>query len=665
MTESPNRSDAASEPTQPRSAVRTLAAAWRGATSGSVSVMVALALPLLIALVALVAEYGYGLHCKAEDQRIADLAAYAGAVAYGSTNSTSTMNAVIANVAVLNGVASTSVSGSLVSSPTGDGNQAVLVNVNTTAPLVLAQIFGASATLPVAASAYAELKANSLGCIIALDGRAAGVALSGGTAVKAPTCAVASNAAVSAPCGTSLTTTQIDYNSSSPPSAPCGGIVAPSGQTLRITKTVTADPLAANSGVLAAKAHIASVAGLTSPAGPGVTGGVAVDFGYSTSSTQAQLAADGCAGVYAANTWTVTCAGAGPFHFGAITTGGGISVNFNTGGSASAVYDFSGYIYNTGSAMAFGPGTFNINQGVVTGGGTTTTFGAGTFNIGRGSGGCNGSSGYSICHGGALLAFNGPSTFVTQGGVYNGGGGRLVLGAGSSNSFDIGAANDGDAFAAAGGATTTFADAIGPGDVFEMAGDIDIVSGGGSCLTLSAAAQHDINGNLATAGATLLGAGVYTVNGYIGLGVNGGGDVTCAGADLGMSGTGVTLVTSGAHLIPGGTCSGLSFCIAAGFDSVTLTAPSSGKTANLVVVGPTSGSLGGAGFAEGARNTSLSGALYFPTGPITLSGGASVGNGSGQCLELIGSQITLLGGAVLASSCFSGGASSSGVVLVQ
>ncbi len=636
-----------------------------GARSGSVSVVAAICLPLLIAMVALVAEYGYGLHCKAQDQRVADLAAYAGAVVYGSTSSTATMNAVIANVGVLNGVQSSSVSGSLVSSPTGDGNQAVLVRVNTTAPLELAQIFGGPARLPIAASAYAELKANSSGCIIALDGAGAGIALSGGTAVKAPTCAVASNAAVSAPCGTTITSTQIDYNSSSPPSAPCGGIVAPSGQTLRITKTVTADPLVANSGVLAANAHIASVANLASPAGPGVTGGVAVDFGYSTNSTQAQLAADGCTGVYAANTWTVTCAGAGPFHFGNITTGGGISVNFNTGGSASAVYDFGGYIYNTGSAMAFGRGTFNINQGIITGGGTTTTFGAGTFNIGRGSGGCNGSSGYSICHSGALLAFNGPSTFVTQGGIYNGGGSKLVLGAGSSNSFNIGAANDGDAFVAAGGATTTFADATGPGDLFEMAGALDVVSGGGSCLTLSAAAQHDINGNFATAGGTLLGPGVYTVNGYIGLGANGGGDVTCGGTDLGLSGTGVTLVASGAQLIPGGTCSGLSFCIAAGFNSVTLTAPSSGATAGLVVVGPTTGSHAGASFAEGASGTSLSGTLYFPAGGITLGGGASVGNGPGQCLELIGSQVTLTGGALLASSCFSDAGSLSAVVLVQ
>ena len=98
---------------------------------------------------------------------------------------------------------------------------------------------------------------------------------------------------------------------------------------------------------------------------------------------------------------------------------------------------------------------------------------------------------------------------------------------------------------------------------------------------------------------------------------------------------------------------------------VPLTAPSSGPTGNLVVVGPTNGGTAGASFSEGASNTSLSGAVYFPNGPVTLDGGASVGNGPGQCLELIGSQVTLAGGTVLASSCFSGAGSGGGVVLVQ
>ena len=48
-----------------------------------------------------------------------------------------------------------------------------------------------------------------------------------------------------------------------------------------------------------------------------------------------------------------------------------------------------------------------------------------------------------------------------------------------------------------------------------------------SCLTLPAAGAADINGSFATAGGTTLGAGIYTINGYVALGSGGGGDVTC------------------------------------------------------------------------------------------------------------------------------------------
>ena len=80
-----------------------------------------------------------------------------------------------------------------------------------------------------------------------------------------------------------------------------------------------------------------------------------------------------------------------------------------------------------------------------------------------------------------------------------------------------------------------------------------------------------------------------------------------------------------------------------------------------------SNGLGGASFAEGASGNSLSGVFYFLSAPVSLSGAGNVGNGAGQCLELIGSTITLSGGSALASTCAGLGASSSGgtVVLVQ
>ncbi len=341
-------------------------------------------------------------------------------------------------------------------------------------------------------------------------------------------------------------------------------------------------------------------------------------------------------------------------------------MNFNTTGSSAIVYNFSGLVNVSGTAMAFGPGTYNMAKGLKTTGGSTTTFEAGTFNIGKSTTACSDGVFYSICHLGTSLTFKGSSTFSMQGGIYNNGGSDMILGlGGTSNSYDIGPASSGNALWLGGGAYTKFYDASGTGNLFKVTGNFWVPSGGGSCTWLPAAAQHDIKGNFLTAGGTVLGSGVYTITGYMDLGGTAGGDVTCDGASVGLSGTAVTIVLGGASTPGSGTCLGQAFCLAAGYNNVTLTAPTgTAGTAGLVVVGPAS-ATGGALFAEGASNTSLSGAFYFPQGAISLSGGASVGGGTGQCLELIGTQVTLSGGTAAGSNCVSGGGGSVRIALVQ
>ncbi|ANT51282.1 pilus assembly protein TadG-related protein [Mesorhizobium amorphae] len=58
---------------------------------GNVLITSALVLPLLIGMAALVTEYGGALVERANNQRIADLSAYAGALAYNATSSTDQM----------------------------------------------------------------------------------------------------------------------------------------------------------------------------------------------------------------------------------------------------------------------------------------------------------------------------------------------------------------------------------------------------------------------------------------------------------------------------------------------------------------------------------------------------------------------------------------------
>ena len=631
----------------------------------AVSIIAALSMPALIAFSSLVAEYGHGLLVKTEDQRVADLAAYAGALAYNANATTASVTSAANAVATLNGVPTNNVSATLVNSPTGDGNQAVRVSVTSALPIYLASVVGGSTSLAVSASSYAELNVQTTGCIIALSAGGAGVSLSGGTAVTASGCSVASNASEVVPCGTTITSKWVTYDSAAP-TVGCSGITGPGGTSASISQKLTTDPLAGSAGVTAATSHLTTVSSLSSPAAPTVTSGGDVNFAYSQASTQAQLTADHCTGTFASNTWTVTCSGYTSYNFGAITTGGGITVNFNTGGSSSNTYNFSGLIDFTGTAITFGPGTYNIAGGLITHGGATVTFAAGAYNIGKSATNCSDGVKYSICNEGTVLTFAGPSQFTLQGGVYNNGGSRLILGSsGTGNSFNIGAASSGNSLWLGGGSYTQMGDATDAGSVFQLAGNFWVPSGGGSCTYLPAAAQHDIKGSFFTAGGTVLGAGVYSVTGYVDLGGSGGGDVTCNGTAVGMSGSGVTFVIGGSTLPASGTCSGQAFCLAAGYNNVTLTAPGSGATtAGLVVIGP-AGATGGAAFAEGASNTSLSGAFYFPQGAITLSGGASVGGGSGQCLEMIGTQVTLSGGTAAASNCVSGGGGTTRIALVQ
>lgn len=683
---------------------------------------------MLVGIVALVAEFGQALLDRAENQRVADLAAYSGAVAFTATSSNTAMAAAANRVVTLNGIAATDASVQLVPSPRDEAAQAVNVAISTTRPLFLAPILGFQNFLPVGAEAFVQLGGSTPPCIIALSPAQTGVTLTGGTTVNAPECAVASNAAVSVPCGTRINTITVNYDSASPPSQPCGGIAAPAGRSLTITRGPTADPLATYAGVTTATARHATVAALAAPAAPAaptvsVTGGTDLDFPWwnDTGYFGGKLPS-GCAQSYASG-WIITCAAGKSYTFGTVKiqhavrlalTGSG-ATTFNFRGTLSinngafefpaATYNFAkGLEVNSGANVTFGAGTFNvaesmtihtgtssfgagtytigqrllvssgtvtfgdgtynIRQGMTTNGGTTTTFGAGTFNIGASTASCSGAT-YSVCHTGTTLTFGGPSTFAFAAGLYNNGGSTMVLGSGTTNSYRIGPSSGGNAIFGGGGSKTRFADAIGTGKVFELGGNLNMANGGGSCMTLPAAAQHDIKGYVSTAGGTRLGAGVYTVNGYIALGANGGGDVSCDGSTVGIEGTGVTLVASGATTPSSWTCSGVSFCIGAGYGNVRLSAPTGGDTAKLVVVGPSvaSGITAGATFAEGA-GTTFSGAMYFPIGPITLSGGASVGNGPGECLQIIGSRVTLSGGTKAASACITnstGGA----IVLVE
>jgi hypothetical protein len=273
----------------------------------SIAVLGGAVIAMLGSLAAVSVDLGTAYLAKVSNQHAADSAAYAGALAYNASGSRSTMNSAVSNLASLNGLPAGAATASLIASPSGDGNNAVRVTVATGSALYLAEIFRSGTTLPVTVSSYAEVKPNASACIIALLPKAAGVKLSGGTNIAAASCSVASNAAVSVPCGTTITTKTLDYNGAVP-SQPCGGIEPPTGTaSVNIIEVATPDPLASNTAVAAAVAHLANVATLTGPSGPTVTAGSNILFTYGSPATGVLAGTGGCSGAWAQPVWTVTC----------------------------------------------------------------------------------------------------------------------------------------------------------------------------------------------------------------------------------------------------------------------------------------------------------------------------------------------------------------------
>ena len=690
---------------------------------GSVSIIAAIALPVMLGFVALVAEYGHGLVTKASNQRVADLAAYAGALAYNAAGNEADMNAAVASVVALNGIAPGDATASLIPSPRGNGNEAVSVLVSTENTLLLAPILGVSPALPVSARAAAEVQGGVPGCIIALDPAQSGVTLQGGTSISAPECSVSSNSSVTAPCGTGIEAAEITYDGAAPTS--CGNLTNADGGTARQTKKPVEDPLLTHAGVGIGREHLEDVA---DQSGPSLVDLVPVtvpassinfNFPYWEDPNFKAISDLGCTGSYASG-WTINCPYGRTYNIGEFKAGGGMTVTINLTGSPApttfnfsknyeskgvvswpvATYNFGGNVLlessNTFSGgtiningnltiegnATFGPGTYNIvgssyiqrwgtktfgagiynfGGGLYTEGSSILSFGAGTFNFGSGVS-CN-SGTYSLCNtSSGETAFAGPSTFVLEAGVYNGGGSTLTMGTGTSNSFDIGPSSNSNSVSLGGGAKTIFGDALGETSLFRLTGNFNTGTGGGSCTRVSAAAQHDINGYVSAAGGVIFGSGVYTIDGYMAFGANSGGNVNCWGNWIGVQAVGVTFFVSGSTTACEG---GRAFCVGAGYSSVTITAPTTGDMAKLAVVGPASPNTAGALFSAGASNTSVSGAFYFPTGPVDLSGGAGLGNGTGQCLQLVGSRVTMNGGSALASSCVNSATSGGSVALVQ
>ena len=132
-----------------------------GDDRGAISVASALSLVAVIGISALSVEFGHALLQRSDNQRVAALAAYGGALVYNNSGS-SAANGAASNIATLNGLTSgnATVTADIVESPRGNGKLAMRVTVTTNLPLYLARVLTTGTILSVAATAYAEIEPN-------------------------------------------------------------------------------------------------------------------------------------------------------------------------------------------------------------------------------------------------------------------------------------------------------------------------------------------------------------------------------------------------------------------------------------------------------------------------------------------------------------------------
>jgi uncharacterized membrane protein len=119
----------------------------------AISVLAALCLVAVIGISALAVEFGHGLLQRSDNQRVADLAAYAGALVFSSSGSRTDAERAARNIAALNGL-----SGDNPPIVTWLGNNRIMVTVTTRLPMYLARVLTGTATLSVVATAYVEIK---------------------------------------------------------------------------------------------------------------------------------------------------------------------------------------------------------------------------------------------------------------------------------------------------------------------------------------------------------------------------------------------------------------------------------------------------------------------------------------------------------------------------
>lgn len=156
--------------------LQVISAFWRSFWSnvdGSVSIIAALTLPIVLGIAALSLEYGTGLLIRAENQRVADMSSYSAAIVYSRTTGDpidKESAAILAgeSLAALNGINPDNV---IITFPLYDGSPTARATITTQKELFLSRIISEVSELEIEVSASTLLGQSDPGyaCILGLE----------------------------------------------------------------------------------------------------------------------------------------------------------------------------------------------------------------------------------------------------------------------------------------------------------------------------------------------------------------------------------------------------------------------------------------------------------------------------------------------------------------
>lgn len=639
---------------------------------GSVAVLAALFLMVLAGGTAFALDLARLYLARVDSQRIADQSAIAAAFAYVQTSgSESAAVAAAQSLAAVNGAGADTVTTTIGPSPSGDGNKAAQVVVQSA---VWLSPFGrmlrpASSIITVPTTAYSEITDATVACIIALG--TGGVATTGGTQLSANDCAVASAGNVSATNGAPITAEAVyavgSVSAANVTTTPTPGQIHPGASTPQ-------DPFNPSGSVdNPVFSRLSTVEALATPAFPSVgsapTGGsvnktcsgklsvpAATNYGQILSTwypvcTEIDFLGGGetdiSGGLSVAGNATVTINfAAGTYRInGGITVNGGSSAIINTSGTV--VLEVWGGITNNGSSLVLnGPATYYVQGGITQGSSGPLTF--------------NNSSTFYVS-GGIKVSNSGPTTFPDGTYVITSGDGTAGIDVSNNSTVTFGNGS----FQIANGINLgngrlKFGSAASSSSLFQVTGadrnGDAIETSGGTSLTIGAFPNVDLNGSFVPRGSVTLGGsaypGTYTIYGNL--------DATNAGG-YPFTATNVSLIASG----------WIGF--GAGFNNVTITAPAavdSTTNGSLSTIALASDSTQSLTITAGAYNTKVNGAIYVPNGTLVLNGAGRLygGTDGSGCAEVVAKGIAVNAGGGITTTCSALGGSGGGqgtVALVQ